>query len=222
MKKHIQIITLILIISIGAYLRFKLLSRPLWIDEVKGLEIVREYSQIFTKYHGREIFTVTLNKIIGIDSLFMIRLPFVLFSLGTIIAAYIVIENKFAAGLICTVLSFSPLFVYWGTMARPYVPALFFCILGYRWKWCYIPALLVTPYSLIGLNLFKIKNRWILYLSLFLIAFTWYWFLPINPGSHFNLEFLTNAKRLWIIPVGTYIVHLADYTRLRSLFKDNK
>ncbi|MHA2055278.1 MAG: hypothetical protein ACW99F_16995, partial [Candidatus Hodarchaeales archaeon] len=112
-----------------------------------------------------------------------------------------------------------PYFIHWGSLARPYAIGAFFCVLGAKWKWFYFPAILATPFSIIGLNLWKIKDRWLVYLSLTAWAVVWYQNMPLSDNNHFNLEFLINAKRLWYIPLVSLFLHLVliDTDRLQRL-----
>ena len=141
---------LILITAIGAFLRFyDLGAQGLWVDESLFAFWVREGNYI------QETVPIFIGHIFGFRSEFWLRSISAFFGTLTIPAIYIVVkERKLSAALIVAIF---PLFVFWSRMARPYALAGFFVVLGWRFWWAYIPALLTTPISLVGIRLVNWK-----------------------------------------------------------------
>ena len=104
-----------------------------------------------------------------------------------------------------------PIFVFWSRVARPYAFAGLFLVLGWRWWIFYIPAILTTPISLIGLNLWKLKEGKyrIYYAALLLLAVGIYIIRPdvAKTGDFIDPAFLFAQKRFWYLPMLTGLLY---------------
>ena len=205
-----------LLVPLGFYLRYQeFRGRPLWSDEaITSILAVGQAG-------GREFLQVLYYNLFNISTDLGLRMPIMIASSLTPLALYLVAGKKSLP--FCILIAISPYFVFWGGIARPYALAAFFCILGARWKWFYIPAILATPFAITGLNLWEAENRWKFYLFLIIWAVGWYYYMPLSGSNHFNMELLINAKRLWYIPlcVGILTLCLIDWdklARVRSYF----
>lgn len=216
----IQHILIFILILFAFYLRLDLMTRPLWIDEAKFMtELVHNQN-----HEWREIIPYFIAIWTDPQSEFTIRLPFVLFGILSIPAVWLVIKDKRKTWILMAILALMPLYVYWSAMARPYIVALFFVILGWRWPVFYIPALITSPYALAGLNFWQVRERWIWYVILIPCGIFFYYYQDLSSLNHFNVEFLYNAKRLWIIPAFSLALHLADFDleKLQGLLRDHQ
>jgi hypothetical protein len=214
MKKYI---IPILIILCAILLRFwQLGHRPLWIDEVLFYQFVTEGSnQEYVPVYIAKFLSIFTN----IHDEFWLRFPFALAGVLCVVSIFLIKGiNRDSIFLSC-VFAFFPLFVFWSRMARPYVFGSLFIILGYRWWPIYFLGVLTTPLSIIGLNLIEIKKKWPYYLIIVLFA---YFLLQIRPDIDrgFNLEFLHNAKRIWVLPATVFFLYLDDLSRY--FFPDRK
>lgn len=108
-----------------------------------------------------------------------------------------------------------PVFAFWSATARPYCIAGFFVLLGWRWWPFYILALLSTPFSILGVNLFRLKRRkyWIIYTALGVAAIVLFQVRPDSGRGFFDAGFLFHAKRLWYIPLLSVVMHGASLLR---------
>ncbi len=129
--------------ALGGLLRFRNLDRPLWVDEVLFAFWVRDggYSQ--------EFIPIWFAQAIGADTEVTLRLLSAICGTLTIFAVWHVTKNLWATAFV----SVFPLFVFWSQLARPYSVAGLFIVLGWRYSWSYIPALLCTPVSVLGLRI---------------------------------------------------------------------
>lgn len=205
-----RLIIPLLIVLFAIILRFWQLGyRPLWIDEVLFYQFVTEGSnQEFVPVYIAKFLSIFTN----IHDEFWLRFPFAFVGVLCIVSIFLIKGiNKDSMFLAC-IFAFFPLFVFWSRMARPYVFGSLFIILGYRWWPFYFLSILSTPLSIIGLNLLEIKKRWPYYLIL--IAFA-YIMLQIRPDINrgFNLEFVYNAKRIWVLPATVFFLYLDDLSR---------
>jgi len=205
---------LILLIISAFYARFQKIDRYLWTDEAQYAIMIDGVGET------RNIVPLFISKLQAPDTIQQLRHPFIFFSVMSVLAVWFVLKDKRNALIVASVLALAPIFVYWGTMARPYGVALFFLVLGWRYPVFYLLAIFTTPYALLGINLWRIKERWIYYLILLVIAVIYYYSLNVSNYSHFNMGFLLNAKRLWIIPLCSLMLHSADFNleRLQGLF----
>jgi len=208
----------VIIIIIGAYLRLYDLERFLWIDCAIFGNFVRQ-----PDFPIREFIPMFVGRLTQPETLTGLRLPFAICSILTLPAILLVYEDKKKAVYLMAAIALMPLFYYWGSMARPYTYALLFVVLGWRWPIFYIPALLTTPYALAGLNFWKIRERWVYYIILFVVGFLAFEYIFIYASSlpRFTWRYLTNAKRLWPLPVFSILAHLLIYNnaRFQRLFK---
>ena len=210
----------------GILVAFAFLSRwnysdkPLWIDEAKyAVELVDN-----ADYEYRELVPLFISKIIPTHPEWVLRLPFILLSTLTVGMLWFIVQDRRAMWIIALMMTFAPIFVWWGAMARPYTIALFFIVLGWRWPLFYIPAIFTTPFALAGLNMWKIRERFPYYIFLIVMGIIYYYSQQLSELNHFNLEYLIHAKRLWLVVIGSAMLHCADFNleRLQRLFKSNK
>lgn len=186
------------------------LNKPLWIDEVLFHTWVTQdinQQEFIPLYISRG-----LSYLVDIHDEFWLRFPFVLAGVLCVASIFLVKGfNKYSI-ILASVFAVFPPFVFWSQMARPYIFGSLFIILGYRWWYFYILGLLTTPLSIIGLNLVKIKERYIAYIGLLILAYIMFNLRPdVNRG--FNLEFLMYAKRIWILPFTILLLYLDDLYR---------
>lgn len=187
--KHL-IIVLLILTAISLRVHYQM-DKGLWIDEAKTANLEPFQGG------GRELVQVLYYNLVGADTEFELRLPVILGSSLTILAFYLAFGWRAIPFMI--MIAIHPYFIHWGSLARPYALAGLFVVLGAKNKWFYLPAVLVTPFAVTGLYL--TKDRTIFYICLLLGAVVWYMNMPLSGSDHFNWEFLTNAKRLWYIPV---------------------
>jgi predicted membrane-bound mannosyltransferase len=198
-KKHWLII---LITLIGGLYRFYYLGyNPLWIDEALFYYYIKNGA-------NQEFLTVFINMFLP-TSEFWLRFPSAFFGTLSIPAIYFVIEDKKAALFAASFIAFCPLMVFWSRMARPYSVAAFFVILGWKYRYFYIASVLTTPYALLGLNLTKVKD-YKFYIIIVALAALSFMIRPDSNRSFFNLEFILNAKRLWVIPFVSCCLYFFD------------
>ena len=143
----------------------------------------------------------------GLDSEVWIRLPFVLAGSLTVLAAYWVVPDKRFALAISIFVALCPLLSFWSGLARPYAFAGLFMVLGFRWWWFYPVAVLTTPISIVGLNLFRLKKFWWAYLVFILGAGILFMIRSDTNRNFLKWDFLIYAKRLWVLPVLSLAVH---------------
>jgi uncharacterized membrane protein YjjP (DUF1212 family) len=205
LKKYLPIL---LITLIGAYLRFNGLGdKPLFVDEALfGLWVRGEIS-------SQELFPVLLLKPFNPSNEFSLRLIFALAGTLTIPALYMVIKRDvwIKSGVALFVAVF-PLFVFWSRMARPYALAGLFLVLGWKWYAFYIPALLTTPISLIGIKLFN--QKWYVLAGAFISAII---FFLIRQDTGENGEdffkYAFTASRFYYLPALTIILYVCNYKK---------
>ena len=195
---HNHIIVILLATVIGGFLRILNLGvPPFWIDEVLFVWWVQGGAPF------QEFTTVYLAKLFSLHGEFLIRLPYAIAGTLTIPAIYVVMKEKINALYILCFVAVFPLFVYWSRMARPYAFAAFFAVLGWRYAWSYIIAVLTTPLALVSFNLAKWKERWYIYIIGALIAVVTYINRPDTDrtGSFLSLNNLIPGRRFYVIPL---------------------
>lgn len=197
---------------VGLFLRLRGIDRPFWIDEASYMNWIKSG-------RAQEFVTVGIGWVscaLGLNSEVWIRMPFVLAGALTIPVVYWVIQDKRYALAAAAFVAFCPLFYFWSGFARPYAFAGLFVVLGFRLWWCYPIALLTTPFSIIGLNLFKIKKYWPFYLLFIAVAIILFKIRPDSGRNFLDWRFLSHAKRLWYIPVLSLTVHLGCFLSGKS------
>jgi len=204
-----KLLIVILLILLALILRYNYRAdKGLWIDEAKtALLSIGDGG-------GREMLQVIWYNFFGANSEPAIRLPVILASSLTVGAFYWVFGIKSLPFMV--LIAIHPFFVHWGALGRPYALASFFCVLGIRQKWFYVPALLSTPFAVVGLYWFE-KDRIVLNIGLIVIGIMWYSVMPLSESDHFNWGFLTHAKRLWYIPVVSLCCHLVGAYELQGI-----
>lgn len=189
----------IVITLYGGFLRFNGLGkRPLWIDEALYAFWVRDggYSQ--------EFIPIWFGQLIGAESEFALRLCSALCGTLTVFAVWYVTRNLWATGFVAVF----PLFVFWSQMARPYAVAGLFIVLGWRWWWFYIPALMTTPVAIAGVRV--TKSRLKLVIALFALALVFFLIRP-DVSRGWTLEMLVYHSRLWYVPTLAGVLYLSDF-----------
>ena len=174
-------------------------SKPYWIDEIIFLNLVNKgaFDQV------REFIPVHISILTGET-----RLPFQIAGSLLPLALFIAARNKRNILPYCFIVTFASIFVFWSQLARPYIMGTLFAVLGYRWTWFYLAVIFTNPACLIP-NIYKF--RWF-YLGLFVLAFIVYKMQPLSKLDHFNWEYITHAKRLWLAPLAVGFLHLSDFT----------
>jgi 4-amino-4-deoxy-L-arabinose transferase-like glycosyltransferase len=206
-----QYFWIILFTLIGGILRFyDLGGEPLWIDESLAALWVKESDLVM-----QEFIPVLSGKLIwflGGQSEFWLRFTSALCGTLTIPAMYLVIRKR--KNLAALIVALFPIFIFWSRMARPYAVAGLFIVLGWRWFWFYIPALLTTSTALIGVRLLPFKDKRWLILSgcLVLTAITFF----IRPdagrftGSNDFFALIDVSSRWYYIPYLAFILYTFD------------
>ncbi len=200
---QLEIISIIILTLIGAYLRFyNLGTRPLFCDEA--------YVGLWTRGQMtyQEIFPVFILKLFNPTSDYGLRFLYALCGTLTIPAIwYILKDGKLFAALLVTIF---PIFVFWSKLARPYAIAGLFIVLGWKWWQFYILALLTTPISLIGIKLFKQKKY--VFVGAILIAGISYFLRPDVGKKQVNfLDFFWQSSRFFYLPAIVFLLYFFDY-----------
>jgi hypothetical protein len=207
LTKYKSIFLLILITLGGLVLRFyDLGAKGLWIDEALFAFMVKEGNYV------QETIPVFIGHILGLHSDFWLRSISAFFGTLTIPAAYLVIkERKLSAALLVAVF---PLFVFWSRMARPYAVAGFFVVLGWRYWWAYIPALLTTPISIVGVRLvnwkFSAKTKIIIGIAVLILVAVIYFIRP-DAGRHWTFYQFYQSSRWFYVPCIAALLYIFDY-----------
>lgn len=213
-RYHMSVMFVVILATI---LRFwQLEYKPLWIDEVLFYQFVTEGSnQEFVPV----LITRLISSFVDIHSEFWLRFPFALAGVLSVVSIFLIKGVNRNTIIFACLFACFPLLVFWSRMARPYVFGSLFIILGYRWWPFYFLGVLTTPLSIIGLNLFELKKRWPFYLLIIVFA---YFLLQIriDIDRGFNLEFLWNAKRIWVLPVTILFLYLLELSE--RLIPDRK
>jgi hypothetical protein len=194
-------VPIVLITILGGVLRFyELGSNPLWVDEALfGMWVQSDWVM-------QEFIPLLICKVLGFNTEFELRFLSAFFGTLTIPAMWLVIDKrKELAALLVAVF---PIFIFWSRMARPYAVAGFFVVLGWRWFWFYIPALLTTSVSLAGI---KIRNKWYVLLGIAGVALITFFIRPDSQrftGSSDIFTMLGYSSRWLYIPCLAVIMYV--------------
>ena len=200
-------ILLFLIISLGMFLRFyDLGGKPLWIDECLFAFMVKDGNYI------QETIPVFIGHVLGLHSDFWLRSISAVCGTLTIPAVYFVVnKRKLSAALIVAIF---PLFVFWSRMARPYAVAGLFVVLGWKYWWSYIPALLTTPISIVGIRLvnwnFSKQKKILLSISVLFVVAIIYLIRP-DAGRNWSFQQVFLSSRWFYVPFITALLYVFDY-----------
>ena len=190
---------------------------PLWTDEALFASWIKEIPR-------QEFITVLLGKLLP-DSEFFLRLPVAVCGSLTVLFFYWITGGGWKSFYGSAFIAVFPIFVFWSRVARPYAFAGLFIVLGWRWWWFYIIAILTTPISLIGLNLFRLKEKRcrFFYSFLVLLAFSVYYFRPDVKavGDFVNFNFLFNEKRMWYVPLLTLLLYCCSAVSDKYLVRNS-
>ena len=189
------------------FLRFyDLGAKGLWIDEALFAFMIKEGNYI------QETVPVFIGHILGLHSEFWLRSISAFFGTLTIPAIYIVVkERKLSAALIVAIF---PLFVFWSRMARPYALAGFFVVLGWRYWWFYILALLTTPISIFGIRLvnWKLSKKTKIIISLvMLILVAIIYLIRPDAGRHWTIYQIFQSSRWYYVPCLAALLYIFDW-----------
>lgn len=176
----------------------------MWIDEVLFGVWVRDggYSQ--------EFIPIWIAQIFGAHTEFGLRALSATCGTLTVPAVYWVTRRWESALLV----SVFPLFVFWSRMARPYAVAGLFVVLAWKhWAW-YIPALLTTPVSLIGVRVTKrfLVEKWYWVALLAIGALVFFFIRP--DWERFDFGYWKHS-RLWYIPALAGVLYLSEFVESR-------
>jgi uncharacterized membrane protein len=176
------------------------------VDEALFAFMVKEGNYI------QETIPVFIGHILGFHSEFWLRSISAFFGSLTIPAIYIVVKKrKLSAALIVAIF---PLFVFWSRMARPYALAGFFVVLGWRYWWAYIPALLTTPISAVGIRLvnwkFSKKTKIIIGISALILVAIIYLIRP-DAGRQWTFHQFIQSSRWFYVPCIAALLYIFDY-----------
>jgi hypothetical protein len=205
--KNKSIYILLLITFIGAMLRFwDLGSNPLWIDE-SLFAWWQKYSMFLQEFPP-----IIIANVFQFESEFWLRFMFALAGTLTIPAIYLVVKNhKLEVSIIVAIF---PLFVFWSRMARPYAFAGLFLVLGWRWWYFSIISILTTPFSLLGVKVWK-QNKWVV-LSLLALTLFMYFIRPDSGAEKTVFEYRT---RLLYLPALALLLYITEYNWNYKIFK---
>ena len=196
-------IALFLITLIGGYLRFNELGlRPVFVDEALFGLWVR------LSFPTQEWLPILLTKLMP-DTEFGLRFLFALSGTLTIPAVFIVVKHqKLLASFIVATF---PLFVFWSKLSRPYAMAGLFIVLGWRWFWFYIPALLCTPIALLGIKI--IKQKWFVLVAAVLVSVILFYIRPDTERftNQAGLEMWMYSSRFWYLPALALLLYLFEF-----------
>ena len=205
----------IAITGLAFFLRVQKINQPFWIDEVLFVNMMDNFG-------FQEFTTIIISKLIGSRTEWVVRLPIVLAGSLTAPAVLLIFREKKLALALMVFIAVCPLFVFWSGLARPYAFAGLFMVLGFRWPGFYAVALLTTPLSILGLNLFEIKKKWWIYLLLIAGAILLYMIRVDSERNFLSIGFLKNAKRIWYLPILSLAVHAGIFVeRLPGIRKSD-
>lgn len=184
---------------VGAWLRFHGLGdRPLWVDESVFAFLVRDGGE------RQEWLSIWFARAIGAESEFGLRFLSALAGTLTIPAVYLVSRNLYATGFVAVF----PLFVFWGTLARPYAVAGLFIALGWRWWPFYLLALVSTPVALVGVKLTRSRLKLV---GILVVVALGIFLLRPDVGRGWHLGMLLTNSRFWYVPALAFVLYCADY-----------
>ena len=188
-----------------------------WIDEVLFINIQTTYDTYgwidgIEREAGREALLSSVCYFLGIDTVFKARWISLIAGTLCVLAIFLIAENKTYGLLGALFIATCPLLIFWSQFIRPYTLAGLFVLLGFKWKWWYIPAILVTPMAIIGINWYEIKERWIFYIILIICGGVFYSIMPeVSKFNHWrDLEFITTARRIWVIPTCVFVAYMVN------------
>ena len=221
---------LILLILIAIAFRIPQLSRPVWIDEVAFYSYTQH---ITTSEWVPVIFGKIIDIFFNLRNPIFLRLPFIIAGILCIPAVFYSFHHKCAKIFLGTIFAVSSIYVFWGTMARPYIMAVLFMILGWRNWIFYIPMIFCTPLSLIGLNFYRLKSisvrsnvdhshkKWFfIYFLLGVMAAIWLVVKPgVNNPGYLSWEFLSHAKRIQLLFYSSVLLHCTQFLTATKLGK---
>ena len=217
--KHakINLLILLILLTIAIIYRYDLLFKPLWIDEVLFYNLAQN---LRSQEYVPVLIAKFLSLFVNIKQEFWLRFPFLFSSLLLIVITYYTINNKYLKFSFCAIIAIFPLYVFWSTMARPYIMSLVFMSLGWFYPIFYLPMILTTPLSVVGLNWFKFKKRYILYIVILFLAFLFIKVRPDSGNSGFlTWEFLKNAKRIHLLCYHSILLHAFQFFDAKWLGK---
>lgn len=185
-----------LILIIGAALRFTQISdNPYWVDEVLGFYLPGLYQEQLPFF---------INALTEDKSEFWTRFPYALAGTLTPLFVFLAIKNKRYAILAALIVATFPLFVFWSTLARPYVLAGLFCAIGWRWKPAYFLAMLCTPVAIFGVH----YKDWKWGIACAFLAVGFFLIRPDSDRAFFDPTFLLNARRIYVVPCLMLVMYL--------------
>ena len=188
---------IIIITLLGGLLRYVGLDHRMWIDEA--------WFSFMSMHPLQEYPSAYLNQLLP-QTEFWIRFPFFICGTLTIPAVYWVLEGNrglYAASIV----AFLPLFVFWSTMARPYAFAGLFMVLGWRYWYLHILAIVTTPIAFVGVHL---RRQWmILILGLF-VAVVIFFLRPDSGRDFWSIHYVINNSRLWYLPALAGIMYIYE------------
>lgn len=175
---------------------------PFWHDEAFFAATVRD------GIWKQELVPHLIAYLFNLDTDLKLRCISALFGTLSIPAIYFVLkENKWIG---VALVAFNPLFIFWSQLIRPYATAGFFVILGWKYWWSYIPALMTTPFSIFGLRLLD-QKKWLLP-AIIILGILFFLFRP--DSTRFVSSFNTGVfhfSRFWYIPLVSLILYFCDY-----------
>jgi len=205
-----NIVLLLLIFIAGFVLRIAYLdTKPLWIDEVIFVNI----SNRGPLGWNQEIIPCAVQYLFSPSSEFWIRFQFAMAGTLSILAIYFISRNKNFGLLYAVLMATFPLFVFWSTLARPYVFAGLFVILSWKYRWLISLAILTTPISIIGTPIIKPKKNsdYIYYASIILLCFFFFILRQDIDKNFLNKDFIINARGIYYIPAICCIMYFDKY-----------
>lgn len=202
-KNQLNLYGALLLTLLAFYLRYSYQAeKPLWIDEAK-CAMEKPFDNM-----GRDFLLKATWWLFDAKTEDAIRLPVMVTSSLTVLVLFVYFGPK--AWPFMLLLTFHPYFIHWGTLGRPYAMASFFMVLGIRMPSFYVAGILTNPLAIAGLNIFKLKvyPKYIFYyLILIGLAWGWYNIMPLREFGHLNWDFLSNATRIWYIPLVNILCH---------------
>ena len=202
-SEKIKYISIILITLFGGLLRFYDLDlRPLFVDEALfGLWVRLEIP-------NQEWLPIILTRLSQTE----LRFLFALSGTMTIPAIYFVVKNyKLQSAIIVALF---PLFIFWSRMARPYAMAGLFIVLGWRWAWFYVPALLTTPVAVAGVRI--IRQKWFIPVIAFITAYILFEIRIDTERFTENaagIDMMKYSSRFWYIPALALLLYFFEYAK---------
>lgn len=200
MIKYKEYYILALITLIGGYLRFHNLGlNPFWHDEAFFGMTIRD------GIWRQEFITHLIASVFNLNTDYSLRFVSALAGTLSIPAIYYVLKkNQLLAAFF---IAFFPIFIFWSQVARPYAIAGLLIILAWKYWWLYIPAIMTTSISIVGL---KIKQKkWIIFALLVFTAISFY----IRPDYDRNIPlwFILKSTRWYYLILISFALYSCDY-----------